>query len=83
MSGACREAFTSTLLRLARANREIVALTSDARGSVLLSEFATELPDQFVEVGIAEQNAVGIAAGLATCGKNVFVCGVLRLQHFP
>lgn len=75
MSGACREAFTSALLRAARANRDIVALTSDARGSVLLSAFATELPDQFVEVGIAEQNGVGIAAGLASCGKSVFVCG--------
>ena len=50
-------------------------VTSDARGSVTLGKFADELPDQFVEVGIAEQNAVGIGAGLALAGKNVFVCG--------
>jgi transketolase len=71
---ACREAFTASLLDLARADRSIIALTSDARGSVSLGEFAAKLPDQFVEVGIAEQNAVGIAAGLASCGKRPFVC---------
>ncbi len=75
MSIPCREAFSSTLLRLAKDQRDIVAVTSDARGSVLLSAFASTLPDQFIEVGIAEQNAIGIAAGLASCGKNVFVCG--------
>jgi transketolase len=42
---------------------------------VTLTDFAKELPDQFVECGIAEQNAVGIAAGLASCGKKTFVCG--------
>ena len=71
---ACREAFTSVLLELAKADRRIVALTSDARGSVSLAEFAAALPGQFVEVGIAEQNEVGIAAGLACCGKIPFVC---------
>ncbi len=71
---ACREAFTSTLLELAKKERRIVALTSDARGSVSLGTFASELPAQFVEVGIAEQDEVGIAAGLATCGKIPFVC---------
>ncbi len=73
-SRACREAFTSTLLDLAKSDRSIVALTSDARGSVSLGAFASELPSQFVEVGIAEQDEVGIAAGLATCGKTAFVC---------
>lgn len=71
----CRKAFTDTLLALAKRDGEIVALTSDARGSVTLEQFAQELPEQFVEVGIAEQNLVGIAAGLATCGKKSFVCG--------
>ena len=72
---ACRKSFTETLLSLAREDRDIVAVTTDARGSVTLDEFAKELPEQFVECGIAEQNAVGISAGLAHSGKKVFVCG--------
>lgn len=70
----CRRAFTSELLRLAREDRRIVALASDSRGSVTLDEFSQELPDQFVEVGIAEQNMIGIAAGLAIMGKKPFAC---------
>lgn len=72
---ACRKSFTETLLSLAREDGDIVAVTTDARGSVTLDEFAKELPEQFVECGIAEQNAVGISAGLAHSGKKVFVCG--------
>ena len=71
----CRKAFTDKLLELARKNKNIVALTSDARGSVTLEKFAVALPEQFVELGIAEQNAVGVAAGMALSGKNAFVCG--------
>ena len=52
----------------------IVALASDSRGSVTLGEFAEALPEQFVECGIAEQDEVGIAAGMASCGKKAFVC---------
>ena len=52
-----------------------MAVTTDARGSVTLGDFAKELPAQFVECGIAEQDAVGISAGLAHSGKKVFVCG--------
>lgn len=72
---ACRKEFTNTLLELARFDKDIIAVTSDARGSVTLNDFADELPNQFVECGIAEQNAVGISAGLAHSGKKVFVCG--------
>jgi len=72
---ACRKAFTETLLDLAQKDRDIVAVTTDARGSVTLGDFAKELPEQFVECGIAEQDAVGISAGLAHCGKKVFCCG--------
>ena len=72
---ACRKSFTDTLLELARVDKDIVAVTTDARGSVTLGAFAEELPAQFVECGIAEQNAVGISAGLAHSGKKVFVCG--------
>lgn len=71
----CRKAFTDTMLALATENKNVVAVTTDARGSVTLNDFADKLPKQFVECGIAEQNAVGIAAGLASCGKTVFVCG--------
>lgn len=72
---ACRKSFTDTLLELAREDKDIIAVTTDARGSVTLGDFANELPEQFVECGIAEQNAVGISAGLAHSGKKVFVCG--------
>jgi len=71
----CRKAFTETILKEAQANPDIFVVTSDARGSVTLDDYANTLPNQFVEVGIAEQNAVGIGAGLALAGKNVFVCG--------
>jgi len=72
---SCRHVFSETLLELAGKDRDIIAVTTDARGSVTLTGFAEKLPDQFVEVGIAEQNAIGISAGLAACGKKVFVCG--------
>ena len=71
----CRQSFTDTMLELARKDKNIIAVTTDARGSVTLGDFAKELPRQFVECGIAEQDAVGIAAGLAHSGKKVFVCG--------
>ncbi|MBQ5934837.1 MAG: transketolase family protein [Bacteroidales bacterium] len=72
---ACRNSFTDTLLSLARIDKDIIAVTTDARGSVTLGDFARELPAQFVECGIAEQDAVGISAGLAHSGKKVFCCG--------
>ncbi len=72
---ACRKSFTEELLERARQDKDIVVVTTDARGSVTLTDFAEELPAQFVECGIAEQNAVGIASGLAHSGKKVFACG--------
>lgn len=72
---ACRQVYSDTLLDLARQDRNIVAVASDSRGSVGMANFAKELPSQFVEAGIAEQNATGIGAGLALCGKKVFVNG--------
>ncbi|MDP2036642.1 MAG: transketolase C-terminal domain-containing protein [Ignavibacteria bacterium] len=71
----CRKMFTNTLLSLAKLDKNIVVVTTDARGSVTLDTFAKELPAQFVELGIAEQNAVGVGAGLASAGKKTFVCG--------
>jgi transketolase len=64
--------FSATLVRLATANRQILAVTSDSRGSGKLIPFGAALPDQIVELGIAEQNLVGVAAGLASAGKIVF-----------
>jgi len=71
----CRKMFTDTLLELAKQDKDIVVVTTDARGSVTLNKFAEELPAQFVELGIAEQNAVGVGAGLTLAGKKAFVCG--------
>ena len=66
------EAFADALLALARSDRNVFAVTSDSRGSGKLGPFGEALPAQIVEVGIAEQNLVGIAAGLAAAGKTVF-----------
>lgn len=72
---SCRKAFTDTLLKVGRENPKIFAVTTDASGSVTLGEFAHTLPQQFVEMGIAEQDAVSVGAGLSLNGRNVFVCG--------
>lgn len=72
MGRANLDEFAATLLELARANPNIVAVTSDSRGSGKLGPFGQELPKQLVEVGIAEQDLVGITAGLAACGKKSF-----------
>jgi transketolase len=61
-----------TLLELAQGDRNLLVVTGDSRGSGKLIAFGQALPDQIVEVGIAEQNLVGVAAGLASAGKNVF-----------
>jgi transketolase len=66
------EVFAETLLSLARADRNVVAVTSDSRGSGKLVPYAAAVPEQLVEVGIAEQTLVGVAAGLASAGKIVF-----------
>ena len=66
------EVFAETLLDEAKKNSNIIAVTSDSRGSGKLINFGQELPNQIVEVGIAEQNLVGISAGLSAMGKKVF-----------
>lgn len=60
------------LVQEGQKNRDLLVLTSDSRGSGKLADFAKNLPDQIVEVGIAEQNLVSIAAGLAHSGKRPF-----------
>ncbi len=72
MGRANLEVFADTLLELARADRKVIAATTDSRGSGKLGPFGQALPKQIVELGIAEQNLVGVAAGLASTGKTVF-----------
>lgn len=67
-----RQAICDTLLTAAKKDKDIVVVCSDSRGSASLAPFAKEFPEQFVEMGIAEQNLVGVSAGLAACGKKVF-----------
>lgn len=66
------DVFAATLLDLARQDRDILVVTGDSRGSGKLTHFGEALPAQIVEVGIAEQNLVGVSAGLASAGKKAF-----------
>lgn len=66
------EVFSETLIELGKNDRDIIVVTSDSRGSGKLVPFGEQLPRQIVEVGIAEQNLVGVASGLASTGKKVF-----------
>ncbi len=66
------DVFADTLLELASQDRDVLVVTSDSRGSGKLTRFGEALPDQIVELGIAEQNVIGISAGLASAGKKVF-----------
>lgn len=72
MGKANLEVFSETLIELGKTDRDLIVLTSDSRGSGKLVPFGEQLPEQIVEVGIAEQNLVGVAAGLASAGKKVF-----------
>lgn len=72
MGRANLEEFADTLLAMGKADRNVMAVTSDSRGSGKLGPFAAALPEQIVEVGIAEQNLVGMAAGLASAGKTAY-----------
>ena len=66
------DVFSGTLQELAEHDKDIIVVTSDSRGSGKLGPFGQKFPAQHIEVGIAEQNLVGVAAGLASCGKKVF-----------
>ena len=69
---ANQEVFSKILQQLAENDRDIIVVTSDSRGSGKLVPFGEKFPEQIVEVGIAEQNLVGVSAGLASAGKKVF-----------
>jgi transketolase len=68
-----RQVVCEALIELAAHDRDIVVLTSDSRGSAAMGPFASAYPDRLIETGIAEQNIVGMAAGLARNGKKPFV----------
>lgn len=68
-----RQIICDALIEAGKNDRDILVLTSDSRGSAAMTNFVKVLPEQFVEVGIAEQNIVGIAAGLAASGKKPYV----------
>ena len=69
---ATREGFGEALAELGRTNKNVVALCADLLGSLNMQTFIAENPDRFVQVGIAEANMMGIAAGLAIGGKIPF-----------
>jgi len=71
----CRDSYVRTLEALAGEDRRIVAVVNDSVGSSKLGKFREMFPDQLVNVGIAEQNMVGVGAGLANGGKVPFVSG--------
>lgn len=70
---ATREAFGDEILKLGRENKDIYIVDIDIGKSCKTGAFAKELPNQHINVGIAEQNGCGVAAGLATTGKIPFV----------
>jgi transketolase len=72
MEQSTREAYGKTLVELGRQNPDIVVLDADLSKSTMTSLFAKEFPQRFFDCGIAEQNMMGIAAGLAASGKTVF-----------
>jgi len=72
MTIANRVAYGDTLIELARENPDIVVLDADVGKSTGTIQFKKAIPDRFIDVGIAEQNMIGVAAGLASCGKIPF-----------
>lgn len=67
-----RQVICDVLMERAAADRDIVVLCSDSRGSASMTPFANAYPEQFVETGIAEQNLVSISAGMAKAGKKPY-----------
>jgi transketolase len=72
-AAATREALGPTLIRLAEEGLDIVVVDADLGVSTTAAQFGRRFPDRFFTMGVAEQNAVGVAAGLAAAGKIAFV----------
>lgn len=78
-----REAFTMALLELAEQDDRIMLVSPDSLKAMRATEFAQRFPDRYIEVGIAEQNAMALSAGMATCGLLPYVasyCGFLTMR---
>lgn len=71
----CRGAFSEKILQEAKKDKDIIVVCTDSRGSASLGSYPTELPEQFVEMGIAEQNSITVSAGMAAMGKKVYTIG--------
>jgi transketolase len=70
----CRDAFVDALIDLARHDPRVVAVVNDSLGSTKVTKVARAFPERVINVGIAEQNLVGVGAGLANGGKIPFLC---------
>lgn len=68
-----REAFTAALIDIAKEDRRVMFISPDSLKAMRATTFAEEFPEAYVEVGIAEQNSVAVAAGLASCGQVPFI----------
>jgi transketolase len=73
MNNSIRQAFGDTLTKLAKTNKNIFVVSCDLKSSLFLNDFAKKFPKRFIECGVAESNAAGIAAGLSKTGKTVFL----------
>src|SRR4051794_41983070 len=71
----CRDAYVETLAELAHADHRIVGVVNDSLGSSKLNSFRKAFPDRLINVGIAEQDMVGVASGLANGGGGPFGAG--------
>lgn len=72
MLKSTRDGFGEGILELGKTNPKIVVVDADLKSSLRVTKFAKEYPERFIEVGVAEQNMIGVAAGLANMGKIVF-----------
>lgn len=70
-----RGAFSQKILEEAKKDKDIIVVSTDSRGSASLGSYPQELPEQFVEMGIAEQNSVTVSGGMAAMGKKVYTIG--------
>jgi transketolase len=73
LNNSIRQAFGDTLFKLANRNPNIYVVNADLKTSLHLGKFAKKFPKRFIECGVAENNAAGVAAGLAHSGKTVFL----------
>ena len=70
-----REQFGQSMIALAESNPDLVAITADLMYATGMAQFGAKFPERLINVGIAEQNMIGIAAGMASCGKVPVTCG--------